>query len=572
MLDPKKHVNDTMYPVSVYVSGQDKEKSNISQQMEVIEDTSLEMKKKTREQNQPSKSSTLVFQVENNKVILKDKENISEKSTQNINLFPMSEAESISRERGSRGFWKECSKEISQRLWLPKETDSQDLDTHYLSGFSNSTVHSSFVIKKKMKENRRMNCQRTSWLSSRCLPPATMEEEITGKNEIQYCRKVRFYPHKEFKILSEKCFGSTRYLWNKALDKIKEGKITKYSHISLRKAILVSDKELTKEENKHEEWLKEIPYDTRQLILKQLASNFSTNFTLLRKKIIKKFEMKYKTKRNQNQIFFIDRRAIKPSQFKIFTRRTKNKFRLRKKMKKWWEKNILEIDQDIIVKREKNRYYLCIPRKKEKEEVSQPHNCVALDPGVRTFQTFYSEENIAGKIGDNICERLMDIGHKEDNLRSVVVSSKRTRYNIKNRRFLLRTKIKNVVNDLHWKTANYLCKIFKHIFLPTFNVSNMVTRLPTRARKIGSKTVRNMLFLSHYKFKERLRYMGKVKGCTIHDCNEAYTTRTCGMCGNQEDMGGKKVFRCSVCPFELDRDYNGARNIYIKQIGFMSGG
>ena len=197
---------------------------------------------------------------------------------------------------------------------------------------------------------------------------------------------------------------------------------------------------------------------------------------------------------------------------------------------------------------------------------------MALDPGVRTFQTFYSEENIAGKIGDNICDRLMDIGEKEDIIKSLVVNSKRTRYNINKRRFLLRTKIRNVVNDLHWKSANYLCTTFKHILLPTFNVSEMVTRLPSRARKIGSKTVRKMLFLSHYKFKERLKYMGRIKGSIIHDCNEAYTTKTCGMCGNQEEMGGKKVFRCSVCPFELDRDYNGARNIYIKQIGLLSGG
>jgi len=73
--------------------------------------------------------------------------------------------------------------------------------------------------------------------------------------------------------------------------------------------------------------------------------------------------------------------------------------------------------------------------------------------------------------------------------------------------FLLRTKIKNKINDLHWKTANYLCSTFKNIFLPTFEVSRMVRKdIPFRARNIGSKTVRNMLSLSHGLFRQNSLY------------------------------------------------------------------
>ena len=164
---------------------------------------------------------------------------------------------------------------------------------------------------------------------------------------------------------------------------------------------------------------------------------------------------------------------------------------------------------------------------------------------------------------------------KIDKLKSFLDTNsvyKRTRRNIRRRCSLLRSKIKNITNDLHWKTANYLCSTYKHIFLPSFEVKGMITKLPNRARCISSKTTRNMLSLSHYRFKQRLLYMASVRENTVHICNEAYTTKTCGGCGVQQKMGGKKVFTCQSCPFELDRDFNGARNIYIKEIGLRTTG
>jgi putative transposase len=403
-----------------------------------------------------------------------------------------------------------------------------------------------------------------------------MAEDNT-KKEIQYCRKIRFYPTSEFKILAEKCFGATRYLINKAIEGIKNKTITKpTNHISVRNAVMKSNKELLLPENKEEKWLKEVPSATRQLAIKQLASNYKTGFTQLKNKTIDKFEMKFKSKKNPYQYFFVDKRALNPSKLKIFSRKSKNPFRLRKKQERWWKNNILKSNHNIIIRREKNRYYMCIPRKKEtwnsgRFRFEHKHNCVSLDPGVRTFQTIYSEEGIAGKIGHNACENLIDIGLKVDKLRSFLDKSKglkkKNRYNIRKRCFLLRTKIKNKVTDLHWKTANYLCSTFKHIFLPNFETSNMIRKdLPYRARRINSKTVRNMLSLSHFKFKQRILYLSSYYGSKVHLCGEHYTTKACGGCGLLNIIGGNKVYNCRSCKFTMDRDYNGARNIYMKQI------
>ena len=46
-----------------------------------------------------------------------------------------------------------------------------------------------------------------------------------------------------------------------------------------------------------------------------------------------------------------------------------------------------------------------------------------------------------------------------------------------NRRLsLLRTKIKNKIRDLHWKTANFLCKNFETIIIPEFETQKLQTR------------------------------------------------------------------------------------------------
>ena len=424
-------------------------------------------------------------------------------------------------------------------------------------------MHASFQIQPVPKNPIKENCPMISWPSSLCSAP-----DITEVASIKYCRKIRIYPTTTQKKLFETCFRATRYMWNNALEYIQKNPTTKLDHLSLRNNTMLSNEQLDLEGYKHQRWLTDVPYDTRDLVLKQLASNFRTNFTLLRNGNIKHFEMKFKTRKNPYQIFFVKKTALDLGSQQIFKRKLKNEvFRVRAKMKKWINQNPL-VECDSIIRRELNRYYICLPKKLTKDRPTHIpiYTKVALDPGVRTFQTFYSDQGIAGKLGHSICETLIDLGVKEDKLKRILSTTrkKRTRYNLRKRCFLLRTKIKNIVRDLHWKACNYLCSNFKHILLPTYDTSKMV---PKRARNIGSITVRKMLTLSPYAFKERLLYMGKKMNVYVEIVNEAYTTMTCGGCGElKAGLKGSKVYNCLSCGFQIDRDYNAARNIFLKYI------
>jgi putative transposase len=92
-----------------------------------------------------------------------------------------------------------------------------------------------------------------------------------------------------------------------------------------------------------------------------------------------------------------------------------------------------------------------------------------------------------------------------------------------------------------------------------------------RQRKINSKTARNMLTWSHYRFKMRL--MNKAReypNCRVIICGEEYTSQTCSECGYlHRKIGGSKKFKCPGCNQESDRDFNAARNILLKNMSLV---
>ncbi len=94
----------------------------------------------------------------------------------------------------------------------------------------------------------------------------------------------------------------------------------------------------------------------------------------------------------------------------------------------------------------------------------------------------------------------------------------------------------------------------------------MVNTRGSRKRRLNNDTTRRMLTWSHYLFKQRLLNKAReYPWVRVHIVNEAYTSKTCTRCGViHERLGGRKTFRCQSCGTVLDRDYNGARNIYLK--------
>jgi len=512
----------------------------------------------------------------------------------NTQSSPILDLLPILKERVFKPFWNQSVKKMSKKLWLPTETGLTDslLNTSNLSVASSIQKLSFSTIQKKKTMTNLKNSQMISLLS---LLPS--QQDTTVPENITYARKVRIYPNKKQLELFSECFGASRYFYNKGVEflnneyktqlndfnkKAEKGclkcsknidETNKYyckkhlknklkfktttSYISLRKQILTSDKDLKEDEK----WQKNIPYDTRQLAIKSLCANLKSALANKKNGNIKSFSLSFKSKKDVRQVFFCDYRAF--DGLHLFKRRLKKKIRVRKKYSKY--KNF-KPSSDFIIQKEGKRYYILFTKTKKAKLEKAEQKVVSLDPGVRTFQTFYSPEGYVGKLGTGLSTHINNFQKREDLLKSLkcVAESYRTRRNIGNRITSLIAKVKNVVTDFHWKTVSYLCRTFEKIVIPEFGVKNLVNKA---TRNIGKGTTRALLSLRHGSFIEKLKCKCKELGRQLYIVEESYTSKTCGCCGNiDKNLGSSKVYNCKNCNVKIDRDYNGARNILLKTL------
>ena len=452
-------------------------------------------------------------------------------------------------------FWNHYSSENSPLLWMPTDdcAEQQPLEK-YMNIFYGGKVPVTYAFPP------------TTHHPPQPIVPMPLE---TPPNTT-YTRKIRFYPNQEQKELFWKCINCSRYLWNKGVEYVRTH-TGSYSAITLRKACLVPNKELVLPENAHLLWQKKIPYDTRDGVFRQMESNIKTCFTQRTKGQINRFNLQFKTKKARRHTFAVSNKTFNLQTFRLFPDSLKKNSSLRVRRRKAREIRELSKIGNFTISTEAGRWYLNLPTKRPSETVpTQPFTSVALDPGVRTFQTFYSPDGIAGKIGEGLVDTVSRLRKREQQLQSLQVTSlygqvrKRQRQNISRRRKRMRTKASSVVRDVHWKTCDFLTRHFKTILLPTFGVQKMVST----DRGLSTETRARMMSLSHFEFKERLRFKCLERGVELQEVSEAWTSKTCGGCDTvNNELGSAREFVCLVCPFQMDRDYNGARNIWIRTLG-----
>ena len=126
-----------------------------------------------------------------------------------------------------------------------------------------------------------------------------------------------------------------------------------------------------------------------------------------------------------------------------------------------------------------------------------------------------------------------------------------------------RRQLKNLVNELHWKTINYLTNKYETILIGDLSAKGICNNKTSNITKITKRTAYSM---SYFKFRQRLEYKCIIKGVEYRKVKEKYTSKMCSVCGSyNEKLGGKKKYKCinKSCEEELGRDDNGARNIFM---------
>lgn len=236
------------------------------------------------------------------------------------------------------------------------------------------------------------------------------------------------------------------------------------------------------------------------------------------------------------------------------------------------------VDQAFTVTFNKGRWWLNVQKQiRTKAEKQGPLRCVAVDPGVRTFATTFTPEEVI-IAGENLAKtRLYPLMKAVDHLLSqrqkIWNTHKGMKFNdlpqwardrlthIKKQIYRLKCKKDDLVSDLHLRLAHELTEKYDVIFLPQFKTKGMVKR--KAGRTLRRNTCRQMLDLCHYQFKLFLKWVARKKGKYVWGCTEHWTSKTLSYSGRVLDnLGGKKTLKEDG--MIVDRDINAARGIFIK--------
>ena len=353
-------------------------------------------------------------------------------------------------------------------------------------------------------------------------------------------RKIRVYPQDKLAETWFHWISAARWCFNQAIAILKVQKIGKYD---LRKTVM----------GLAPSWVSQTPYNPRQLAVFQ---------ALEAHKAAKKSGgiAKFRSVREPVKSIRFQKDNWKKGTF--YPTQTKGlSFKASEPIApKMYHEPTLVLDR--------GRWFICYAQDVPKLEPLESQLAIALDPGVRTFLTGFDGIEI-WEIGKYDMGRIYRLACHLDKLMSRIGLSKgrqfkRARYRLRKAAQKIRIKIRNLVDELHKKAANYLCTKYKVIFLPTFEVKNMVKR---GKRRLSTKTARKLVTWSHYRFKISLKHQAAKYGCVVVDVTEEYTSKTCSKCGHiHTKLGGNKHFVCPSCGHAIGRDINGAFNILLKAL------
>ena len=392
--------------------------------------------------------------------------------------------------------------------------------------------------------------------------PEPTDSEGTGRKS----RKIRIYPDRHQRTKLKLWSDAGRFTYNRTIELLSSDGAPKASWLTIKKDILT----------RLPDWTKPVPYEVKSHAIRDAclaisaAKKFNRQLTADKAKGLRQegnyARAHFRSRKNPSQTIFIHASAL--SQKGVY-------HTILGELKR--REPIPHAHGDAKLTLRHHQYHLSVPFKRMGPHLSESNlesnlqrqrpdqaRVVALDPGVRNFITWFSEDG-CGKLGEQDFGRIQRLCQHQDNLLSRAARApSRRRRNMRRAAGRMTVRIQNLINELHHKTARYLVDNFDVILLPDFKTSGMVTR---GQRRIRSKTVRNLLSFAHHRFRNFLRHKASENGRTVLIVKEAYTSKTVSWTGEiNHKLGGRKTVSSSDGR-RMDRDHNGARGIFLRALG-----
>ena len=365
--------------------------------------------------------------------------------------------------------------------------------------------------------------------------------------------KFRFYPNKEQIELINKTFGSSRYVYNYYLDKMKNnGYVSAYTNI----------KDYTSTLKYEAVFLQEID----SIVIRQSLFNLDNAYKRLFNKTggYPKFKSKYN--RNSYNTTAVYKNYKDKEYCNIELDLTNRQIKLPKL--KWVKvrgyRNINNINGKIksaTISREPNgKYYVSVLY--EMYDILpeiKPRTIVGIDLGVKKLLTLsdgttYDNNKYIDKYEKRIKRKQRELSRKEKGSKNY--------YKCKKELAILYSKLSNA-------RKHYIHKITKDIT----DEYDIITceKLKTKEMIIKGKDNKLSSKINDATFSEivrQLQYKSKYKGKEFYQINTYYpSSQICSRCDNQDRRYKnltRREYKCTKCSQELDRDLNASINIMFE--------
>ena len=441
------------------------------------------------------------------------------------------------------------------------------------------------LLKNKIKLNstkywlpnnhNKINVNSDSWFDIKEIISPTKNEIIDVKlkikkiNKLIKCEKIKIYPTKKQRKILLIWMHAYVKMYNDTLKIIKNRKREKKKTIlnwkTLRTTHLKDKKTLIIKSTKGKSLKYKSQVNSHVLdgAIHDACSKVKTCITNLYNRHINHFRLRYLKQSKHTKVLKIEKNFIN-SKINTFCPSIFNEsFKLMKTERdKHINFKLKNINSDFTIHYNSltNEFTLLSPISINQIKKHNKKETISLDPGIRTFQTGYSN-NKCVEIGNNLRNTLLKYIKKIDSIKKSS-KSKKIKKKVERKNY---KKINNCVNDLHWKSINYLINNFGNIIIGNLSTKNIVKN--NSNNNIDKVTKRVSLLMRLYQFKQRLSFKCNQHMIGYKEINEAYTSKTCTNCGNlKNDLGSAKVFNCNNCNISINRDINGARNILLKSL------
>jgi len=357
--------------------------------------------------------------------------------------------------------------------------------------------------------------------------------------------RYRIYPTQEQKILMDKHFGCTRYVYNHFLNE----RIERYKADKTSTNYFEQAKELT--ELKKEEgtsFLNEVNTQSLQYTLRNVDESFKNFF-----KGYTKFP-KFKSKRNKKSFTVPQHTKIKNNTLYI------NKFREGVKIKLHREITG-KLKQATVTKTASGKYFVSILCEEEYQHISKTGKSVGLDLGIKDLIITsdgikYANPKHTKRYEIKLAQAQRHLSRKRKGSNSFENQRRKTA--------LIHEKISNSRADALHQISKQLVTDYDFIAIEDLNVKGMV-----KNRRL-SKSISDV---SWYNFTRMLEYKAYWNDKQVVKIDRYYpSSKTCNDCGwiRPKLSLKEREWSCESCGVIHDRDLNAAKNILKEGIKIVS--